>query len=139
MQVSIKSTHDGSELIFSDIRRSSKGALLSFSATINSANLKCSINVDGYMSDSLPAYFAELDNLMTNFGGWEGSREWSSLEGEIAIVATADSLGHVTAIITLKSGHYDLDWNTEIGLLLEAGQLSGIVKDVRSAFETSAT
>jgi len=106
---------------------------------IKSTNLRCSTKVDGYMSDGLPAYFFEMNNLMTNFGGWEGTRSWSSLEGELSISSSADSLGHVTTIATLRSGHYELDWSAEIGLQLEAGQLSGIVKDVRKIFEGSAT
>ena len=138
MEASIKSAHDGAELVFSQVRTSPDGELDSFVVGVRSANLKCSAKVYGYMSDGLPAYFSELDNLMNNFGGWEGARTWSSLEGELEISASADSLGHVTTKVKLRSGHYELDWTAEAGLLLEAGQLSRVAKDVGNVFASGA-
>ena len=137
MRASIKSVHDGGELIFSNVRRSPKGELLDFEVSVRSGNLQCSIKVYGYMSDGLPEYFSQLDKLMTDTGGWDNYRDWSSLESEITLSASSDSLGHITLEATLKSGRYDYDlgWRVSARILLEAGQLRGIAKDVQRVFD----
>jgi len=139
MQASIKSAHDGTELVFSQVRTSADGGLISFVVGISSPDLKCSTKVDGYESSGIPTYFFELDNLISSFGGWEGVRTWSSLEGELEISSSADSLGHVTTIVKLRSGPYEFDWTVEVGLELEAGQLDRIAKDVGNIFGSRAT
>jgi hypothetical protein len=62
------------------------------------------------------AYFAE------NWKGWEGSKSWNSLEGELSREAHSDKLGHVYMTVTLCEGS-PAHWRLRAELVLEAGML----------------
>lgn len=61
--------------------------------------------------------------------GWTGSKEWRSLEGELAFVWSHDGLGRVTFLVTLDAR---LVWRTEATIPVEAGQLGRIAAEFRS-------
>jgi hypothetical protein len=81
-----------------------------------------------------------LANLFASFAqawqGWQGEKKWSSLEGEFAIVATSDKLGHVRMDVEI---HHDFGatepWRLKAAIVVDAGQLGAIAKDAEDFFK----
>lgn len=66
--------------------------------------------------------------------GWQGVQEWSSIEGELAISATSDSLGHVTLNIKISEFDGPEVWNLDVSMSLDASQTESIAKSVGAFF-----
>jgi hypothetical protein len=67
--------------------------------------------------------------------GWEGSKMWCTIEGELQLDLTSDRRGHVMLHIRLSSDAGGVDaWQHDANLGIEAGQLDGIAKSARSFF-----
>ena len=64
-------------------------------------------------------------DLAENWRGWEGTRSWQSLEGELELSATSDRLGHVALQVRLDEGAPSR-WRAYGTISLEAGQLDSI-------------
>jgi hypothetical protein len=75
----------------------------------------------------LKEFFADM---AAQWKGWPGEKGWQSLEQELKLAATNDSIGHIRLAIQMRSGHYEYDWTVSAAILLEAGQLDGIAKSV---------
>ena len=76
----------------------------------------------------LAEYF---DTLVTDWRGWEGSRVWRSLEGDLEI--SAEHHRHVLLRITLRGDVYRSDWRATATVELDPGQqLSEAASDVRA-------
>ena len=90
------------------------------SVTIDGPDLRASRQVyEGYDGgfSSLAAYFADL---AANWRGWEGSRDYESIEGDLHIQATHD--GHVNLHVTLWESTLLQGWKVETEVRLEAGE-----------------
>jgi hypothetical protein len=76
----------------------------------------------------LAAFF---NDLAENWRGWRGKREWGTLEGNMSLSATCDSLGHTYLSIYLCTDS-DLfcGWSLSTTLLIEAGQLEHIAEEI---------
>ncbi|MDM7855506.1 DUF6228 family protein [Cellulomonas alba] len=82
---------------------------------------------DGF--GDLAKYFTSLE---ASWRGWEGEREWRSLEGELRVVARHAG-SHVALTVALAGFDpaSDRRWFAEMVLRLDAGaQLSGAADDV---------
>ena len=108
---------------------------LRFRATLSLAELHASVGV----YDDHPAGLAVLfDDLARDWRGFEGIREWFSLENEFLITCTSDRLGHVFASIELRNNWYagpppgSPGWNVRANLTIEAGALDGLARDLHS-------
>jgi hypothetical protein len=64
-------------------------------------------------------------DLAENWRGWEGTRSWQSLEGDLELSATSDRLGHVALEVRLEEGA-PFPWRVHGKLSLDAGQLHRI-------------
>lgn len=118
----IKSAHDGTTLTFSDRTGDH------YRVTLTGPNFHGDCSVYAYEEIShLSAFFRDV---ATSWFGWQGKKEWSSLEGELALAATIDSTGHVSLSVRLRSGPYPFDWTLLAVLLLEAGSLEQIARQI---------
>ena len=72
-----------------------------------------------------------FDDMAAHWRGWEGEKQWSSVEDHLALSCTSDGLGHVAMDVTLKSGPYDDDWGVRAIIHVEAGQLEELAANVR--------
>ncbi len=81
-----------------------------------------------YEPHSLAAFF---EDLAVNWKGWEGVKQWSSIEGDFSLSCEADGLGHVAIEVELKSGLYADDWRVKAVIHADAGQLSEVAGKVR--------
>jgi hypothetical protein len=99
-----------------------------FIVTIKAHNLTASAQVYSWnpFDSGLTNFF---DDLAANWKGWRGEKKWSSLEGELTLVGTADSLGHIEIEVSL----YDA-WTVKHVLHVDGGQLVGIALHARRFF-----
>ena len=61
--------------------------------------------------------------MAESWRGWSGEKSWNALEGELALTATADSQGHITVRVQVRSGSCFDGWSLTSFAFLEAGQL----------------
>ena len=101
-----------------------------FLAEVRGRGMEAKARVGTYMSSGFAEFFTEL---ATHWRGWKGDREWSSLEGELAIRATADRTGHVYLQVHLHDGA-PARWKVDAAIVIEAGQLERLAAEAR-AFE----
>lgn len=99
-------------------------------------NFRGTTTVYEYEPVHLKAFFA---GLAADWRGWSGKREWSSLEGELALDATIDSTGHVNMSVQIRSGPYPFDWRLSAMILIEAGQLDSLAASVGAFVDASIT
>lgn len=76
-----------------------------------------------YEPHSLAAYFEEL---AAGWKGWQGVKQWSSIEGDFSLSCKSDSLGHTALEVMLKSGLYEDDWCVKAVIHVDAGKLDEI-------------
>jgi hypothetical protein len=115
------SASDGAVLEFAEINSSY------FRVTFSSLGLDASVRVSSYLSGGFWEFFAEI---AAEWKGWSGTRDWSSLEGELTLSATSDRGGHITLTAVLLN-QQPFTWRLEGQVVLEAGQLERIAKDAR--------
>jgi hypothetical protein len=87
----------------------------------------------GHQSDGLADYFA---SLATNWKGWSGPCDWTSLEGDLSLSAESHRTGHIHFHVHLNHGAPPY-WELDFGLGVEAGELERLAEEAR-AFEQSA-
>jgi hypothetical protein len=118
----IKSAHHGTTLEFTDRTRWHYRMILS------GPNFHGDCVVYAYEPASqLTAFFRDMANKSR---GWEGVKEWSSLERELKLAATIDSTGHIGLAVRLRPVPSGTDWVISANLLLKAGQLNGMAFQV---------
>jgi len=76
--------------------------------------------------DDLDRFFLQLSEMESP---WEGERFWETIEGEFKIIATCDSLGHVT--FAIKILNYQDSWCMEA----KFGYDLGMLKDLSADFQ----
>lgn len=121
----IKCTHGSLSL---ELRAENEDFII---AKISDVSLRGEARVGIFMSQGIGDFFG---NLATNWTGWEGNKEWASLEGELKLKASCDCLGHIFLSVDLKNGAPPI-WQIQAELVLEAGQLNRIAGEAR-AFES---
>ena len=70
-------------------------------------------------------------DLAENWRGWEGTRSWQSLEGDLELSATSDRLGHVALEVRLEEGA-PFQWRVHGKISLDAGQLDRMAAAART-------
>ena len=106
-------------------------------ATASGAGFSLSAPVYTYLSPSLPAFFESLKDPPP-----AGRKElaWASLEGDLKLVATLDSLGHIFLEYEMRSPDIGSNkwWSFTGRLVLELGAIPGYCKQAQ-AFWHDAT
>ena len=82
-----------------------------------------------YEPNDLLRFFAEL---ASQWKGWAGEKEWNSVEGDLGLSCTSDSLGHVAMRVKLKSGIDQDDWCVQTVIHIDAGQLEELALIVKA-------
>jgi len=107
-----------------------------YEVQVSGPNVSARQQVYGYAGTGLLELF---ESLAQNWKGWDGEKLWSSLEGEFSLSATADRLGHVWLGYRLRGDDRGDTWELKGSLLLEAGQLDAIAREMRAFWNASAT
>jgi len=96
-----------------------KEELQQFTVTIRAEGLTASRDV--YAFEGEERLLALFDEMAAEWRGWEGTKEWASLEGELTVAVTHDRVGTVTLRAALW--HYEqLEWRAAIELTVDAGE-----------------
>ncbi|MGV9214597.1 DUF6228 family protein [Micromonospora sp. RB23] len=76
-----------------------------------------------------------FQSLADDWRGWEGKRNWCSLDGELQIDAHHDGRGHVAIGVTLRrarQAYADDAWSARTVLMVEAGEeMTRLAADIR--------
>jgi hypothetical protein len=124
----IKSAHNGTTLEFFD-RESDY-----FKIRICGSDFQGAILVYSFepTSSGLTSFFRDL---AVHWRGWQGKKEWSSLEGELKFAATSDSTGHISLSVQIRQGAGSFGWLLSAVLLIEAGNLEQLTHNIEKIFE----
>jgi Family of unknown function (DUF6228) len=118
----IRSSERGARLLL----RRYQGGLI---AELNASGLSSATQV--YLlggCDHLDQFWRDLAE---NWRGWEGTRSWQSLEGDLEFSATSDRLGHVELEVRMEEGA-PFQWRVHGKISLDAGQLDHIAAAART-------
>jgi len=135
--VIIKCSRSSDELELSEregLRRTDGGEY--FRVTIKGHGLIASSQVYAFEPNCGMEQFFE--DIAASWRGWKGEKKWSSLEGELSLVCTSDSLGHIAVEATLNSGLGEDGWSVRNVFYFDAGQLEQIASDVKKFFALEA-
>ncbi|MFZ9595110.1 MAG: DUF6228 family protein [Bdellovibrionia bacterium] len=84
-----------------------------------------------YLYDDNRSLLRLFEELAANWRGWEGSKDWSSLEGDVTISCTTDNLGHISFNVELTNNNTEPPWTIRTKLTVDAGILEKILKEAR--------
>lgn len=124
----IKSVSDGVELVLGPVC-DDEGYY--YTVQLNSPVASVRVEVYDHHSSSLAAYFGELAALW--WRGWDGEKVYESLEGQLRLSATRDSVGHVYLGVALRDGMGGADYTAGAKLVIDAGQLDAIALGAKEA------
>jgi hypothetical protein len=105
-----------------------------YHARLECPGLTAATNVYSLGDDGLPNFFV---SLAEDWRGFEGVREWGSLEGQLTLEAiTADHLGHIEIAVHLRPDAGPGNWVVHASIGLDAGSLDGVARAARRFFQT---
>ena len=122
--VVIKSTDSDAVLKFSNPKNDC------FEVSFSSSYLCASKRVWGYKGAPCEFLVNLVNNLASQWKGWDGIEEWSSMVNDFKMAFILDSLGHIKIEIEL----IDNSWKINAELNTEFGQLEQISKQVKNFF-----
>jgi hypothetical protein len=102
-----------------------------FRVTLESMSIRAALDVYDIQPHCWSEFFADL---AANWMGWEGTRQMTSLEGELRIACTTERGGHVNVRVFLRCNRGPDDWRVEQTIHPEAGQLEPIARQARQYF-----
>lgn len=103
-----------------------------FRATIRSNHLFSFTDV--YIFDPYDSNLVRFfEDLAKSWKGFDGEKEWSSLEGEFSLRCTSDSLGHFALEVTI--GNNEDTRYARKTIYIESGQLEKIALEARKVFK----
>lgn len=119
-------------ITFCEPSRDKEGWLDSFLVRIVEPGLRAEARVDSYHTLHAPeAFFSEMAQ---NWSGWSGKKMWHALEGELTLVATTDSRGHITIEVQLQPNAGPDAWRVVSNAYFEAGQLDSLSRRATGFF-----
>ena len=80
---------------------------------------------------------AWLQRISDHWRGWEGSRDWRSLEGHVCALATHDGRGHISLAFTARDQSYKAPpaprsaWSMTVVVVLDVGQLDRLIAEAK--------
>ncbi|MEY2423112.1 MAG: hypothetical protein QOI95_3179 [Acidimicrobiaceae bacterium] len=74
-----------------------------------------------------------FDDLAADWRRARGELSWGSLEGELGLVSSADSLGHITFAVWLTIDPV-VPWRVHGAVVVEAGALEGLAQEAHGFF-----
>jgi len=110
----------------------SEGWLDSFVVRIEEPGLSAEVRVENSKVIQGPETF--FYDIAQNWRGWEGEKTWYALEGELNLIATSDSLGHITIRVQLRPTAGPEGWRVISYAYAEAGQLESLSRRAAQFF-----
>ena len=100
-------------------------------AEIANSHVSASVSVHDAIPAQWSLYFADLAK---HWRGWIGEKRHQSFDRRLTISCTSQRTGHVKLRIVLRNPDTD-NWQAEVTLDIEAGQLDAIAKAAARYFE----
>ena len=98
-----------------------------FTASIEGVNVSATSRIYAFMSDSIIGFF---ETFARQWKSGEVPTQWWSPERALSLIAACDSLGHISLVVLLAPDCY-CHWQLKTELVLEAGQLDEIVRQIK--------
>jgi hypothetical protein len=76
-----------------------------------------------------------FEEIAVSWTGWEGTKSWFSMEGELELEATSDRTGHVTLTVAIPASANQRQWSARVAVTIEAGQLERLAEEAGAFFE----
>jgi len=95
-----------------------------YTAALSGRDLSVAATIHDVLGEAY-AFPEFWQDLASSWRGWSDEKSWSSIEGDLELTATCDSLGHVTICCHLSSGGSE-GWSINAWLYAEAGALDAI-------------
>jgi len=127
-EVTIKSSRSAGELKFSEPKPPSLGRVVEYCrVTLKDRDIATS-SARIYEAAGAVTLFADM---AANWRGWEGAKQWSSVDNDFALSCTSDTQGAVAMLVTLKGPYHEDEWCVQTVIHVEAGQLEEFAAKVR--------
>lgn len=107
----------------------------SFTVKLISSSCSATLEIFAHMPrDRIDHFFSDLSKLTFP---WADSRTWETMEGELAITAKCDPLGHIflTADMVQRSNP---EWRMILDIETEIGALPEMVRECKRFFDSSS-
>ena len=72
-----------------------------------------------------------FDDMAADRRGWEGEKQWDSVDNDFALSCTSDAQGAVAMTATLKGPYHEGEWCVQAVIHVGAGQLRELAAKVR--------
>lgn len=104
--------------------------------TLTAASLRASTQVyNCHYVDGMGSLLSFLQDMAKNWRGWQGEKRWESLEGDLKMIGTSETLGHINIVVELRSGLGDpFAWDVRCNLVLESWQLDVLAGQAKKFF-----
>lgn len=113
-----------------------EGWLEKYSVTISARSMAATVQVENAPYGTNPVDFFE--RVSNEWQGWNGEKDWASIEGEFSLAAKSDSTGHIEVTTRLEPSFYAPCWSSEVTLVVEAGQLEPLYRKFKAFFYPSS-
>ena len=75
-----------------------------------------------------------IQETADEYRGWEGAKEWTSLEAQLWVRATTDRTGHATFEVRLFESAGGWGWEARVAVVLDVMERERVAKRLRSFF-----
>lgn len=75
-----------------------------------------------------------FEELAVIWKGWEGTKTWFAMEGELELEAISDRIGHVTLTVAIPASASERQWSARVAVTIEAGQLERLAAEAGAFF-----
>ena len=87
---------------------------------------------DSDETPSLPGYFKRLAD---DWRGWDGVREWESVDQRLRLACTTDRTGHAYLTISLRGERFlDPRWEARVTVVLDVEQRKRAAREIAVYF-----
>ena len=124
--LAIKSTKGGRTLSFNNRKGDH------FDAEISGDSISAKKKVWGHTDTRL--LIDLFESLAKDWKGWEGERQWASIEGDLRLTATCDRWGHIQIEVYFHNNDPDDDWALSAPIFVDAGSLDLLAKEAKGFF-----
>jgi len=127
-EVTIKSSHSAGELKLSEPRPPGLSHVVDYCrVTLKGRDIATS---SARIYD--PAGVVTLfDDMAADWRGWEGEKQWSSVEDDFTLSCTSNAQGVVAMTATLKGPYHEGEWCVQAVIHVQADQLGELAAKVR--------
>ena len=120
------------KLRFHSRRYQRQGSLVSYDLTLEGHRFSATARVGNSELGTSPMVL--FKEMATEPSGWKGEKSWAALDGEMSMVATTDSLGHVNLEVNLDPRDGPPEWYVRLTMVLEVGALEQLAVEAGAFF-----